>query len=115
MHRFSTLLATLALISCGSVPGVLSEKEFSRKYAEEVCDRTFDCDEEAADDFWGSEDDCAKETRKDLKASYDKECSFDAPTARECLQSFKELSCNAHYELIQDHVELCETIWECGE
>lgn len=93
----------------------MSEKEFSKKYAEQLCDRTFDCDETGATEFWGSEDDCHTETKKELKASYDNECSYNGDLAKDCLNSFKELSCNPHYEIIQAHLDLCESIWECGE
>ena len=109
------VLALVLLTACGAVPGVLTEKEFAKKYATQLCDRTFDCDGAAAEEFWGTEDDCQKETRTDLRQSYDRHCSYDAKSAKSCLKSFKELPCNPHFQVIQDHLALCESIWVCDD
>ena len=115
MRSVSRTLALLSLFACGAVPGVLSEREFAKKYATELCDRSFDCDGTNAEAFWGTEDDCQKETRTDLQQSYDNDCSYDAKSARACLKSFRELSCNPHFEAVQDHLALCESIWVCSD
>ena len=115
MPKMLRVVFLLLTMSCGAVPGVLTESEFANKYATQLCDRTFDCDGATAEAFWGTEDDCQSETRTDLKESYGKDCDYDAKTARSCLKSFKELSCNPHYEVIQDHLDLCEAIWVCDD
>ena len=115
MFRNVACACILSLSACGAVPGVMSQGEFSRKYAEQLCDRTFDCDEAGAEALWGTEDDCQKETSKDLRSSYDNACDYEGKAARQCLKSFKELACNPHFTEIQAHIELCESVWECGE
>ena len=110
--KLNLLVPCFALAACGS--GSISEEKFLEKFAEEICDFTFECaDELDKDPKFNDEGECVEFFQGITQPVGDEaDCEYDGEAANDCLAALHELDCDDKDVDIPE----CEDIYseDCG-
>ncbi|MFT5583201.1 MAG: hypothetical protein ACI9VR_000779 [Cognaticolwellia sp.] len=105
LHRPLGALALFALTAC------YNEAAYEADYTEAMCEKTFECYDDAQQEnlLWEDESTCVAQ-RDDQDTTSD-DCDFDGNSAQACVEDTQALNCQEFYA--GRWPSTCETV--CGE
>jgi len=113
-RRLGALLAASALLAVATGCGI-SESKLYAKLGKHSCAKAFECDAEAAEEAWGSEEACrtafeeeASETRKVYRA-----CKYKRKKARKYVRAYKKIDCSVSASEADELASAWDDVYDC--